>query len=78
LDPQPGESVLDMCAAPGGKTTQVASKLGNSGKVVANDESARRMKSLHANVYRTGSACAVATNYDARQLPEDEKYVRVL
>jgi NOL1/NOP2/sun family putative RNA methylase len=78
LDPEPGDAVLDMCAAPGGKATQTASRLGNRGKVIANDDDARRMKSLHANVYRTGSACIAATNYDGRHLPEDEKYNRIL
>ncbi|MFB6175413.1 MAG: RsmB/NOP family class I SAM-dependent RNA methyltransferase [Candidatus Nanohalobium sp.] len=78
LDPQPGEKILDMCAAPGGKATQIAEKMNNKGLVVANDDSAQRMKSLHANVYRTGSACITATNYDGRAIPEDEKYDRVL
>ncbi|MFB6213163.1 MAG: RsmB/NOP family class I SAM-dependent RNA methyltransferase [Candidatus Nanohaloarchaea archaeon] len=78
LDPQPGDAVLDMCAAPGGKSTQMAAKMDNRGKVMANDASAKRMKSLHANVYRTGAACVAATNYDGRHLPEDESYDRVL
>jgi NOL1/NOP2/sun family putative RNA methylase len=78
LDPQPGERVLDMCAAPGGKTTQIAARMENKGLVVANDSSAKRMKSLHANVYRTGAKIVDATNYDARNIPEDEKFDRVL
>lgn len=78
LNPQPGEKVLDMCAAPGGKATQIADRMNNRGLVVANDESAQRMKSLHANVYRTGSACINATNYDGRRIPEDEKFDRIL
>ncbi|MFB6114791.1 MAG: RsmB/NOP family class I SAM-dependent RNA methyltransferase [Candidatus Nanohalobium sp.] len=78
LDPQPGERVLDMCAAPGGKATQIAERMNNEGLVVANDDSAQRMKSLHANVYRTGSACITATNYDGRGLPEDKQYDRIL
>lgn len=78
LEPQPGERVLDMCAAPGGKATQIAERMNNEGLVVANDDSAQRMKSLHANVYRTGSACITATNYDGRGIPEDKKYDRIL
>lgn len=78
LEPEPGEKILDMAAAPGGKTTQIASKIQNKGAVIANDESGHRMKSLHANVYRTGSACVAATNYDGREIPEDEKYDRIL
>lgn len=78
LNPQPGEKVLDMCAAPGGKTTQIAARMKNRGEVVANDESGRRLKSLHSNVYRTGSACVKVTNYDGRQIPEDRKFDRIL
>jgi len=78
LEPEKGDKILDMAAAPGGKTTQIASAIENNGLVVANDESGQRMKSLHANVYRTGSACVAATNYDGRQIPEDEKYDRIL
>ncbi|MFB6180850.1 MAG: RsmB/NOP family class I SAM-dependent RNA methyltransferase [Candidatus Nanohalobium sp.] len=78
LDPQPGEKILDMCAAPGGKTTQIAAKINNKGLVVANDVSNSRMKSLHANIYRTGSAAVTAVNYDARNLPEDRKFDRIL
>jgi len=78
MDPRPGERVLDMCAAPGGKATQMAARMGNEGLVVANDESSQRMKSLHANVYRTGSSIVSASNYDGRNIPEDEKFDRVL
>jgi NOL1/NOP2/sun family putative RNA methylase len=78
LQPEEGDRILDMAAAPGGKTTQIASEIKNNGIVVANDESGNRMKSLHANVYRTGSACVAATNYDGRQIPEDEKYDKIL
>jgi NOL1/NOP2/sun family putative RNA methylase len=78
LNPQSGEKVLDMCAAPGGKATQIAEKMKNEGLVVANDDSAQRMKSLHANIYRTGSTVITATNRDGRAIPEDEKYDRIL
>ncbi|WP_414838099.1 RsmB/NOP family class I SAM-dependent RNA methyltransferase [Candidatus Nanosalina sp. VS9-1] len=78
LDPRPGEKVLDMCAAPGGKTTQIASKMDNRGLVVSNDDSSRRLKSLHANIYRTGSAIVDVTNYDGRRIPGTEKFDRVL
>lgn len=78
LDPQPGEKVLDMCAAPGGKATQMAARMDNKGLVVANDDSAQRMKSLHANVYRTGAKIIDATNYDGRNIPEEQKFDRIL
>jgi NOL1/NOP2/sun family putative RNA methylase len=78
LRPQPDEKVLDMCAAPGGKTTQIAAKMENDGVIVANDDSARRLKSLHANIYRTGAAIARVTNYDGRRIPKRKKYDRIL
>ncbi|MFB6244778.1 MAG: RsmB/NOP family class I SAM-dependent RNA methyltransferase [Candidatus Nanohaloarchaea archaeon] len=78
LDPGPGEKILDLCAAPGGKTTQIAGRVDNDGKLIANDKSARRMQSLTANVYRTGSACVSTTNYDGRSFPGSEEYDRVL
>lgn len=78
LEPEEDDRILDMAAAPGGKTTQIASRIENKGVVIANDESGHRMKSLHANVYRTGAACVAATNYDGRQIPEDEEYDKIL
>ncbi len=78
LNPSPGEKILDMCAAPGGKATQIASKIKNIGTVVANDSSKKRLQSLQVNTYRTGAACIATTNYDGRNLPEDEKYGRIL
>ena len=78
LDPQPGETVLDMCAAPGGKTTQMAAEIENQGTVYANDSNENRLKSLYANIYRTGSACTAVTNYDGRNLPESREYDRIL
>ncbi len=78
LNPQPGEKVLDMCAAPGGKTTQIAAKMDNKGLLISNDDSAKRLKSLHANIYRTGSSCARVTNYDGRRIPKEQKYDRII
>lgn len=78
LNPQPGEDVLDMCAAPGGKTTQIAAKMENEGLLISNDDSAKRLKSLHANIYRTGSTAARVTNYDGRRIPKEQKYDRIL
>ena len=78
LDPQPGEDVLDMCAAPGGKSTQIASKMNNKGLLISNDDDAKRLKSLHANIYRTGSSIARVTNYDGRRIPKEQKFDRIL
>jgi 16S rRNA (cytosine967-C5)-methyltransferase len=54
LDPQPGESVLDMCAAPGGKTTYIAQKMQNRGRIIAADSSGERLKRLAENCSRLG------------------------
>ncbi len=78
LDPQPGEHVLDMAAAPGGKTTQIAARMENQGRLVANDANPKRLQSLFANIYRTGAACTMVTNYEGQNMPEDDTYDRIL
>jgi len=54
LDPQLGESVLDLCAAPGGKTTYIAQKMQNQGRIVAMDVSASRLGRVGENCRRLG------------------------
>jgi 16S rRNA (cytosine967-C5)-methyltransferase len=54
LDPQPGERILDACAAPGGKATHCAERMGDRGEVWAVDRSAARLKRLSANAERLG------------------------
>ncbi len=54
LDPQPGERILDACAAPGGKATFIAQKIGSSGLVVARDVSEPRLKLIKENCARLG------------------------
>lgn len=60
------EYVLDMAAAPGSKTTQIAAALNNNGVLVANEYSASRVKVLHANLLRCGVLNTALTNYDGR------------
>jgi 16S rRNA C967 or C1407 C5-methylase (RsmB/RsmF family)/NOL1/NOP2/fmu family ribosome biogenesis protein len=55
LDPRPGERVLDLAAAPGGKTTQIAGRLGDRGVVVANEVQRGRVRALADNLDRWGS-----------------------
>uniref|UniRef100_A0A8C1TVP5 NOP2 nucleolar protein homolog (yeast) n=1 Tax=Cyprinus carpio TaxID=7962 RepID=A0A8C1TVP5_CYPCA len=70
LSPQEGESVLDMSAAPGGKTTYMAQLMRNTGMIVANDANADRLKSVVGNIHRLGVTNAVICNYDGRQFPK--------
>jgi 16S rRNA (cytosine967-C5)-methyltransferase len=66
LDPQPGEVIIDACAAPGGKTTHITELMGNTGQILALDKTASRLKKLQQNLDRlqltgieilTGDSC---------------------
>jgi NOL1/NOP2/sun family putative RNA methylase len=61
LDPQPGDLVLDMCAAPGSKTTQMAAMMDGEGVIVANDYKGQRLQSLGINVQRSGLTNVIVT-----------------
>ena len=54
LDPRPGELVLDLCAAPGGKTTQMAQYMANRGRIWATDAKKKRLNALRRNLRRMG------------------------
>ena len=68
LDPKPGDTVLDLCAAPGSKTTQMAAMMKNTGVIVANDLSAERIKALGINLNRSGVINAIITHSEGRQM----------
>jgi len=57
LGPQPGETILDFCAAPGGKTTFIAQLMNNQGRIVAQDVSDERLKWIQENCARLGVTC---------------------
>jgi len=57
LGPQPGETILDFCAAPGGKTTFIAQLMNNQGRVIAQDVSDERLKWIQENCQRLGVTC---------------------
>ena len=61
LDPQPGESVLDLCAAPGGKLTFIAQLIRNEGRLLAHDTSPERLKLIEQNCARLGVTCVQST-----------------
>lgn len=68
LDPKPGERVLDIAAAPGSKTTQMASLMQNRGEIVANDTSQTRIYRLKANMILQGSTIAHVSRDDGRAI----------
>lgn len=70
LDPQENERVLDMAAAPGGKTTYMAAMMKNTGFIMANDPNKARAKGLIGNIHRLGARNVIVSNYDAREFPK--------
>lgn len=70
LDAKPYERVLDLCAAPGGKCTQIAGMMGGNGVIVANEMVSSRAKILSQNIERMGIPNAIVTNESPRKLAE--------
>jgi len=70
LDPRPGEVVIDLCAAPGSKSTQIGLALGDEGLLVCCDASAPRRAVLAENLARQGVACAVVTPLPVHRFAE--------
>ena len=70
LDPQPGETVLDLCAAPGGKTTLIAQRMENRGRIIAQDSHRARLQRLRENCDRLGVSCVETSTRSGVSHPE--------
>jgi len=77
LDPQPGQRVLDLCAAPGGKTTHLAALMHNEGELVAVERHTGRARALERTAARMGATCVEVRVADAAE-PVTGTYDRVL
>lgn len=71
LDPQPGERVLDMCAAPGNKTAQMGAMMQNRGTLIANDRSNGRMRAARHALNRIGLTNVTTMTRDGGNLPAE-------
>ena len=78
LAPEPGERVLDMAAAPGGKTTHLADLMADRGALVASELSDKRIRGLLGNLYRTAHPNVLVLNADGRKLGGEALFDRVL
>lgn len=74
LGAQPGDRVLDMCAAPGNKTAQIALSMKDQGLIVANDRTPGRLAALRFNLERLGVTCAVVTRGDGLRMPREPRF----
>lgn len=78
LAPRPGERVLDLCSAPGGKTAHMADLMEDSGCLVASEISESRIRGLLGNMYRLAHTNVLAVASDGRAFPEGALFDRVL
>jgi NOL1/NOP2/sun family putative RNA methylase len=78
LNPQPGERICDLCAAPGSKTSHMAQLMHDQGVIVANDRHDKRLSMLEHNVKRLGISNVVTTCYTGQHFPLRCKFDRVL
>ncbi len=80
LDPQRGERICDLCAAPGGKTTQIAGRMAGEGLLLCNEINPKRARILSRNIERMGVANALVTNEHPQKLAQHlpEYFDRVL
>jgi 16S rRNA (cytosine967-C5)-methyltransferase len=77
LAPQAGETILDLCAAPGGKTTFLAQLMNNEGKITASDIEPKRLRLVKDNCVRLGVTC-VETTQNLELKTQNSKFDRIL
>ncbi|CAK4083038.1 unnamed protein product [Aphanomyces euteiches] len=79
LDPQPGETIIDMCAAPGGKTSHIATLMQNKGTLVACDRSRRKVLEMKSFFESVNLSCIVPIKLDSTQsvLPKQDNVITV-
>ncbi len=78
LDPQPGEKVLDACAAPGGKATHIAQLMQDSGEITAVEKDDERIEMLRDNIGALGIRSVIIINQDVSKLSGEGPYDRIL
>ena len=83
LEPQPGDFVLDLCASPGSKTTQIAARMNNEGTIIANDFKIDRIAILVSNLEKAGAMNTIVTRNDAisfceRMMKSDFRFDKIL
>ena len=78
LDPRPGENILDLCAAPGGKTTAIAQRMQDDGAVLAIDIDESRLDRLRENMTRLGLSCIQPKALAQIDLPRSGPFDRIL
>jgi NOL1/NOP2/sun family putative RNA methylase len=75
--PKENEIILDLCASPGSKTTQMGAKMNNSGTIIANDVTIPRIVILSANLERAGITNTIITSHDGQELCEKLKKLNI-
>lgn len=78
LDPRPGERVLDLCAAPGSKTTQMAAMMDNTGEIVAVEAIRQRSYKLRAVIEQMGVANVAIMVIDGRRFKSEQLFDKIL
>jgi len=78
LKPEPGDIILDLWAAPGSKTTQIAQYMNNQGLIIANDSQGKRLSALGINLQRCGVTNTIITKMDGERIRGQELFDKIL